>query len=50
MPERKYFLHSAKYFTDVRTKRPVKDGMGGTIGSRTNSVQQYKKFDNKWKK
>ena len=50
MPERKYMLHSAKYFDSGRTKRPIKDGMELPIGSRTNTVQQHKKSYNKWKK
>ena len=49
IPERKYLLHSNKDCTDVCTKRPIKDGMGGPIGSRTNAVQQYKKSENRWK-
>ena len=43
MPERKYTLNSAEYFTGVCTKRSVKCGMGGSVGSRTDTVKQYKK-------
>ena len=50
MIERKYLLNSADDYTGVRTKRPIKDGIGGPMGSRTNAAQQYKKFENKWKK
>ena len=49
MPERKYPTHSSKDCTGVRTKRPIKDGMGGTILNRINALQQYKKSENKWK-
>ena len=50
MPERKYMLHSTEDCTVMRTKRPIKDGMVGTVGSRNHAVQQYKKSENKWKK
>ena len=50
MPERKYASHSTKDCTGVRTKLSIKDGMGGSIGSRTHAVQQHKKSENKWKK
>ena len=43
IPERKYALHSTEYCTGVRTKRFIKDGIGGPIGSRTHAVQQHKK-------
>ena len=42
--------HSTKYCTGVRTKRSIKYGMGGPIGSRTHAVQQHNKSENKWKK
>ena len=32
------------------TNRTIKDGMGGSVGSRTDTVKQYKKSENKWKK
>ena len=50
IPECKYLLHSAEDSTGVRPKCPIKDSMGGTMGSRTNAVQNYKKSENKWKK
>ena len=50
MPEFKYSSHSAEYFTRVRTKRSIKDGMGGHIGRITNAVQQHKMYENKQKK
>ena len=43
MSERKYMLHSTEYCTDVRTKRSIKDGISGPIGSRNHAVQQHKK-------
>ena len=50
MPERKYTSHSAEYFIGARIKRLIKDVMVGTMVSRNNDVQQYKKSKNKWKK
>ena len=43
-------MHSADYYTGMRTKDLIKDGMGGPMVIRTNYVQQYKKSENKWKK
>ena len=43
--ERKYASHSADNCTGVRTKRSIKDGMGGPIGSRNNAVQQHTKSE-----
>ena len=43
IPERKYASHSAEDFTGVRTKRSIKDGMGGPIGSRNHAVQYHNK-------
>ena len=40
MPGQNYLLHSAEDCTGVRTKRLIKDGMGGHMGSNTNAVQQ----------
>ena len=34
----------------MRTKCPIKDGLGGPTGSRTNALQQYNKSENKPKK
>ena len=50
MPERKYMFHSAKDCTVMHTNRTIKDGMGGSVGSRANTVKQYKKSENKWRK
>ena len=50
MHERKYESHSNKDYTGVRTKLSIKDGIGGSIWSRTHAVQQYKKSENKWNK
>ena len=49
MPERNYSSHSSEDCTCVRTKRSIKDGMGGPIGSRTHAVKHHKKFE-KWNK
>ena len=37
--ERKYMLYSTDDFTGMRTKLPIKDGIGGPMGSRTNSMK-----------
>ena len=50
MPDHKYASHSAKDCTGVRSKRFIKDGMGGPIGIRTHVVQHNNKSENKWKK
>ena len=50
MPEHKYASHSTEDCTGVRTKRFIKDGMGGPIRSRTHAVQQHKKSKKKRKK
>ena len=50
IPECKYLPHSAEDSTGVRPKCPIKDSMGGPMGSRTNAAQKYKKSENKWKK
>ena len=50
MPERKYTSHSAEYCTGMRTKHPIKDGMGVPMVISTNYVQQYNNSENKWKK
>ena len=50
MPERKYTLHSSEDCTGVRIGRSIKSVMGGPIGSRTDAVNQYKKYEKKWKK
>ena len=50
MPKRKYTSHSAKDFTGMHTKRPIKYGMGGPMVIRTNAVQQYTRYENKWNK
>ena len=43
MPERKYMSHITHDCTGMRTKRPIKDGMGRPAGSRKNGVQQHRK-------
>ena len=45
IPEQKYMSHSAEDCTGVRTKRSIKDGMGGPIGSSTHAVQQHMKSE-----
>ena len=47
MPERKYMSHNSKNCTGARTKCPIKNGMGGPIGSSTNFLQHYKKSGKK---
>ena len=42
MPERNYTSHSAEDCTGVHINRPIKDVMGGPMGSRTDAVKQYK--------
>ena len=50
MTERRYMSHSIKDCTGMRTKRNIKDRMGGPSGSRNHAVQQHKKTKKKWKK
>ena len=50
MPERKYTLHSAEDCTGLHTNQLIKDGLGGTMESRTVYLKKYKKSENKWKK
>ena len=45
MPEQNYMLHSADDFTVVRTYQTIKDGMGRSVGSRADTVRQYKKYE-----
>ena len=33
----------------MRTNRSIKDVLGGPIGSITDALKQYKKYENKWK-
>ena len=42
MSERKFMTHSAKDCTVHRTNRNIKDGMGGSVGSRADTVKHYK--------
>ena len=50
MPEQKYMSHSSEDCTDMRTNGTINYGMGGSVGSRTDNVKQYKKCENKQKK
>ena len=43
MPEQKYMPYSVKDYTGMRIKRIIKDIMGGSVGSRSDIVKQYKK-------
>ena len=43
-------LHSAKDCTGMSTNWTIKDGIGGYMGSRADTVKQYKKSENKRKK
>ena len=47
MPERRYTSHSTKDYYGVITNRPIKDGLVGPMGSRTDAVKQYKKSEKK---
>ena len=42
--------HSSKDCTVMCTNRTIKDGMGGSVGSITDTVKQYKNSENKCKK
>ena len=50
MPEKNYISHSDEDCTGVRTNRKIKDGIGGSVGSMTDTVKQYKKSKNKCNK
>ena len=50
MPEIKYMLHSAEDRKGMRTNRTINDGMVGSVVSRADTMKQYKKSENKWKK
>ena len=50
MPERKYMLYSAKDCTVQRTNQTIKDGMGGSMGSRADTAKQYNKYEKKCNK
>ena len=43
-------LHSAEDCTGMRTNRTIKDVMGASVGSRADTMKQYKKSLKKWKK
>ena len=40
MSDRKYMSHSAEDCTDQSTNRTTKEGMGGSVGSRADTVKQ----------
>ena len=47
MTEQKYMSYIAKDCTFMCTNRTIKDGMGGYVGSRADTVKHYKKFEKK---
>ena len=50
MPEQKYMLHISEDCMGQRTNQTIKDEMGILVGSRDDTLKQYHKSDNKWKK
>ena len=50
IPERNYMSHSSKDFTGVRTNRTIEDGLGGSVGSKDDTVKQYKKSEKNGRK
>ena len=47
MSERKFMTHSAKDCTGHRTNRNIKDGMGGYVVIRADTVKKYNKSEQK---
>ena len=43
-------LYSAKDCTVQRTNQTIKDGMGGSMGSRADTAKQYNKYEKKCNK
>ena len=43
-------LHITEDCTGMRTNMTIKDGMGGSVRSKADTVKQYKKSEKKWKK
>ena len=50
MPDQKYMLHSAEDCTGMRTNRNIKDEIGGSVGSRADTVKQYNNSDKNGRK
>ena len=50
MPERNYIPNIAKDCTGVSANPTIKDGIGGSVGSRADTMKQYKRSENKLKK
>ena len=50
MTEWKYMSHSAKSYTGLLTNQAIKDEMGGSVGSRADTVKYYKKSEKKGRK
>ena len=51
IPEIKYMSHSSKNFFGKRSDQQyIKEGLGGGIGNRADSVEHYNKSGHKWKK
>ena len=51
MPEQKCILHSAEEFFGKRTNQKiVKDELRGSMGSRSEAMEQYKKSDRNFRK
>ena len=51
MPERKYRLHvSENYFGKRSDQKSVKEGLGEILGNRYTAVNQYQKYENKWRR
>ena len=50
MPERKFMPHSAEDFTGVHTNQTITYGMGGSVGGRADTMNQYKKYHHKGNK
>ena len=48
--EQKYMSHSAEDCTGTRTNRTIKGGLRGYMGSRYETVKQYKKSEKNGRK
>ena len=50
MPEQKYMSRCEEDCTGIGTNQNIKGRMGESVGSRDNTVKQFKNSENKWKK
>ena len=50
MPEQKYMPYISEDCAGIFTNRTIKDGIGGSVVSRADTVKQYKKSEKIWKK